>query len=65
MIKRYSTPEMVEIWSDKNKYQKWMDVEIAVCEAWSLEGVVPKKSLNKIKKNANFNVKKIEKLRKL
>ena len=42
MIKRYSTPEMVEIWSDKNKYQKWMDVEIAVCEAWSLEGVVPK-----------------------
>ncbi len=65
MIKRYSTPEMVEIWSDKNKYQKWMDVEIAVCEAWSLEGVVPKKSLNKIKKNANFNVKKIEKIEKI
>ena len=29
MIKRYSTPDMAEIWSDQNKYQKWLDVEIA------------------------------------
>ena len=49
MIKRYSTQDMAEIWSDQNKYQKWLDVEIAVCEAWAMEGVVPKKSLNIIK----------------
>ena len=39
MIKRYSTQDMAEIWSDQNKYQKWLDVEIAVCEAWAVEGV--------------------------
>ena len=65
MIKRYSTPDMAEIWSDQNKYQKWLDVEIAVCEAWAVEGVVPKKSLNIIKRKAKFNVKKIEKIEKI
>ena len=65
MIKRYSTQDMTEIWSDQNKYQKWLDVEIAVCEAWAMEGVVPKKSLNIIKRKAKFNVKKIEKIEKI
>ena len=58
MITRYSTKEMSDIWSDQNKYQKWLDIEIAVCEAWAHYGFVPKKSLNNIKKKANFSVKK-------
>ena len=50
MIDRYSRKVMTDIWSDQNKYQKWLDVEIADCEAWAVEGVVPKKSLNIIKR---------------
>ena len=65
MIKRYSTPEMTDVWSDHNKYQKWLDVELAVCEAWAIEGVIPKKSFRNIKKRASFNVKKIEKIEKI
>ena len=38
MIDRYSTKEMQNLWSDDNKYQKWLDVELAVCEAWSFYG---------------------------
>ncbi len=33
MIERYTTPEMRHLWSEENKYQTWMEVEIAVCEA--------------------------------
>ena len=65
MITRYSTKEMSDIWSDQNKYQKWLDIEIAVCEAWAYYGFVPKKSLNNIKKKANFSVKKINQIEKV
>jgi len=50
---------MESIWTEKNKYQKWLDVELAVCEAWSKLGKIPPKSLQKIKKNASFSVKRI------
>lgn len=65
MINRYSTKEMESIWSDSNKYQKWLDVEIAVCEAWSHYGFIPKKSYLRIKKDSKFNVKEIDKLEKV
>ncbi|MBT3445735.1 adenylosuccinate lyase [bacterium] len=65
MINRYSTKEMESIWSDSNKYQKWLDVEIAVCEAWSYYGFIPKKSYLRIKKDSKFNVKEIDKLEKV
>ncbi|UCH44819.1 MAG: adenylosuccinate lyase [Nitrospiraceae bacterium] len=64
MIPRYSRPEMAEIWEPENKYQKWLDVEIAACEAWAQRGEIPKKSLAAIKKKAGFNVKKIDKIEK-
>ena len=35
MIPRYTRPVMAELWSPKNRYQKWLDVEIAACEALS------------------------------
>ena len=41
MIDRYSRPAMKRVWSDENKYQKWLDVELAVAEAWTEEGVIP------------------------
>ncbi|MDD2252085.1 MAG: adenylosuccinate lyase [Dehalococcoidales bacterium] len=49
MIERYCRPQMKEVWSDANKYSKWLEVEIAVCEAWSEIGRVPRNSIPKIK----------------
>ncbi|MCL0041134.1 adenylosuccinate lyase [Dehalococcoidia bacterium] len=50
MIERYSRPEMRQVWSDKNKFDKWLQVEIAVCEAWAEIGRIPKEAIPKIKK---------------
>jgi adenylosuccinate lyase len=53
---------MAAIWKPENKYQKWLDVEIAACEAWAKLGDIPKKSLVTIKKRAKFNIKRIDKI---
>ncbi|MBM3132949.1 MAG: adenylosuccinate lyase, partial [Chloroflexi bacterium] len=50
MIERYSRPEMKRVWSDENKFGKWLEVEIAACEAWAKIGVIPKKDIPKLKK---------------
>ncbi|MFA5078620.1 MAG: adenylosuccinate lyase [Dehalococcoidia bacterium] len=50
MIERYSRPKMKKIWSDKNKFDKWLLVEIAVCEAWADAGRIPRSALPNIKK---------------
>jgi adenylosuccinate lyase len=50
MIERYSRPRMKRIWSDKEKFDKWLQVEISVCEAWADVGRIPKKAIPKIKK---------------
>jgi adenylosuccinate lyase len=49
MIERYSRPAMKRVWSDENKFGKWLKVEIAVCDAWAELGVVPKSAIPKIK----------------
>ena len=49
MIERYSRPEMKRVWSEENKFNKWLEVEIAVCDAWAELGRIPRSSLNKIK----------------
>src|SRR4030043_394589 len=49
MIERYSRPEMKRVWSDENKYNKWLDVEIAVCDAWAEIGIIPRSAIPKIK----------------
>ena len=41
MIDRYSRPEMKQVWSEEHKYDLWLRVELAVCEAWTEEGVIP------------------------
>lgn len=64
MITRYTRPEMASIWEPENKYQKWLDVEIAACEAWARKGEIPRKSLAIIKKKAKFNIKRIDKIEK-
>ena len=61
MIERYSRPQMKNIWSDENKYAKWLDVEIAVCDAWAELGRIPRKSVPKIKM-ARCNFKRMQEI---
>ena len=45
MIKRYTLEKMGTLWTEEAKFQSWLDVEIAVCEAWAQKGKIPKKDL--------------------
>ncbi|MCT3451874.1 adenylosuccinate lyase [Limosilactobacillus fermentum] len=62
MIDRYTRPEMKEIWSDKARYQCWLDVEIAADEAWSKLGYIPAEDVEKICQNATFTVEGINEI---
>ena len=59
MIQRYSRKKMTSIWEDENKLRIWLEIEILATEAQTRLGLVPKKSLNNIKKKARFDVNKI------
>ncbi|MCC6958561.1 MAG: adenylosuccinate lyase [Dehalococcoidia bacterium] len=59
MIPRYSRPEMSAVWSDQNKFQRWLDVEVAACEAWAELGQIPAEAAAKIRRDAGFDVAKI------
>lgn len=65
MIDRYTRPEMKKIWDLETKYQKWLDVEIAVCEAWAEIGEIPIDAVNIIKDKAKFDIKKIDEIEKV
>ncbi|HOO55450.1 MAG TPA: adenylosuccinate lyase [bacterium] len=65
MIERYTYEPMGSIWSEENKFQTWLDVEIAVCEAWQKKGKIPAKSLATIKKKAAFEVDRINEIEKV
>ena len=45
---------MKQVWSDENKYMKWMEVELAACEAWTVEGVIPDEDMVKLR-GAKYN----------
>jgi len=64
LINRYSRDEMANLWTDEARYGNWLKVELAVCEAWAELGVIPKRSLNNIKKKAKFSVRRINTLEK-
>lgn len=59
MIERYTSPRMRSLWSDQNRFQKWLDIELLACEAQANLGIIPKSALPKIKKKAKFNVERI------
>jgi adenylosuccinate lyase len=62
MIERYTRPEMGRIWSLENKYRKWLDIELAVCEVLSERGEIPAEDFKNIKENAGFDVHRIEEI---
>ena len=59
MIERYTLPEMGGIWTEEAKFQSWLDVEVAVCEAQADQGRVPAEALATIKDKAAFSRERI------
>src|SRR6476619_3493863 len=64
MIERYTLPEIGALWSEQNKFQKWLDVEIAVCEVHAEMGTIPRDALEQIKARAQFSVARINEIEK-
>ncbi len=62
MIARYTRKEMGRLWEPQNKFQKWLDVELAVCEAWAEIGKIPKAALAVIEEKAGFDVARIDEI---
>ena len=64
MIERYTLAEMGAVWALGNKFQKWLDVEIAVCEVHAEDGTIPQDALAEIKAKAAFTVERINEIEK-
>ena len=62
MIERYSRREVRKIWDEKNKYQIWLDIEIAAAQAMEKLKIIPKGVSAKVKKKAKINVERIHKI---
>ena len=59
MIERYSRPEMAAIWTEQNKFEAYLKVEILACEAWAHLGHIPMEDVEKLWKNASFDLNRI------
>ena len=60
MIKRYTRQSMGRIWTEENKFQTWLEVEILVCEAMAKMGEIPKKAAQNIRNKARFSIERID-----
>lgn len=64
MISRYQNEEMRKLWSEENKFQAWLEVEILATEAFCKLGVVPSEDAKLVRENAAFNIERINELEK-
>ena len=62
MIERYSRKVMRDVWTEENKFNAYLQVEILSCEAWSKLGVIPAADVEKIRRNARFEVARIQEI---
>ncbi len=62
MIERYSRKQCTNIWTNETKYQIWLDIELAACEAYARAGKIPKASLEQIKSKAKFDAKRVDEI---
>lgn len=62
LIPRYSRETMTRIWEPRNRYQKWLDIEIAVCQAWTERGLIPQESMKCIREKADFDLQRINEI---
>lgn len=59
MIERYTRERMARVWTDRNKYQKWLDIEVLICEAYTQLNVIPAEDMKNIKEKARFDVARV------
>lgn len=64
MIERYSTPAMTKIWSRQAKYQRWLDVEIAICEGYCEAGEIPAEDMIPIRTQSTFDLDRCDEIEK-
>src|SRR5579862_9957463 len=64
MIDRYTTAEMRRLWSPENKTQRWLDVEIAVCDGLERFGRIPEGTTARIRAGARFDLARMAELEK-
>ncbi|HPP07447.1 MAG TPA: adenylosuccinate lyase, partial [Syntrophorhabdaceae bacterium] len=62
MIERYTLKRMADIWTDENRFKKWLEIEILICEAYANLGIIPKDDLARIKEKADFSVERIKQI---
>lgn len=62
MIERYSRKEMTEIWTEHNQFQSWLEVELAVCKAWSELGQIPTEDVKLLYEKATFDIDRIKEI---
>jgi adenylosuccinate lyase len=62
MIHRYTLPEMGAIWTEENKFRKWLEVEVAACQANAEAGNIPADAVETIRRKAHFSVERIAEL---
>ncbi|MDP2858978.1 MAG: adenylosuccinate lyase [Bacillota bacterium] len=62
MIDRYTRPAMRKIWSEQNKFARWLEVEMLACEAWAELGQIPKEVPPRIRQRASFDIERIDEI---
>ncbi|WP_445613411.1 adenylosuccinate lyase [Geobacillus sp. YF-1] len=62
MIERYTRPEMGAIWTEENRFQAWLEVELLACEAWAELGVIPKEDVRRLREHASFDIHRIKEI---
>ena len=62
MIDRYTLPEMGAIWTEENRFQKWLEVEMAVCDVHADMGTIPRDAVERIRRSARVNVQRIKEI---
>ena len=61
MIERYTRPRMGAVWSERNKYDRWLEVELTVCEAWTEEGTIPLSDMEKLR-GCTYDYERLEEI---
>lgn len=64
MIERYTLKRMADVWSDENRFRKWLEIEVLICEAYGSLSEIPPEDLKSIKERANFNIDRINEIEK-
>ncbi|MEQ9265872.1 MAG: adenylosuccinate lyase [Balneolaceae bacterium] len=65
MISRYGRKEMLNIWTEENQFQAWLEVELAACWAWAKLGTIPMDDVDELYNKASFDIDRIKEIEEL